>query len=219
MNFIESLPFNKNILYSDAYSYNEESQKIYFQKSVYKGRTQYFFKSFLQKGDIQDCQGYMYFYLDAEQKTSDFIGTYVKEEYRNTGIASFLVANWIQFCFNYGYHFLGTNKAQRKPFLIYLLKTYGFEILGENIYQNSKHVIHICQSKNDLQKYLIFENKKQEQYFMNGKIAKEDNYVAIDSITEDFRYLDSLILSRIYNLEDEYRANEKSSLVLKRNRK
>lgn len=54
---------------------------------------------------------------------------------------------------------------------------------------------------------------------MNGKIAKEDNYVAIDSITEDFRYLDSVILSRIYNLEDEYCANEKSSLVLKKNRK
>ena len=31
MNFIESLPFNKNVLYSDAYSYNGESQKIYFQ--------------------------------------------------------------------------------------------------------------------------------------------------------------------------------------------
>lgn len=38
---------------------------------------------------------------------------------------------------------------------------------------------------------------------MRGKIAKEDNYKAIPELTPNMTYLDSVILSKIYNIDDE----------------
>ena len=73
------------------------------------------------------------FYLDKENKTSEFIGIGVAPEYRDLNIGSFLIASWIDLCLNNGYDFLGANKKQRKPFLLYLLKTYGFEIFDKSI--------------------------------------------------------------------------------------
>lgn len=54
---------------------------------------------------------------------------------------------------------------------------------------------------------------------MRGSIAKEDNYRAIDSLDENMSYLGSVILSKRYDLKDEYTANEKSTLVLNKYKK
>lgn len=218
MDIIESMPYDKNILYDDSYQYNGLRQRIYIQKSymsINKGN-QYFFKSYILKGNELICQGYIYFYLNKENRTSDFIGAYIKPEYRNGGLASLLVSIWIQFCLNNGYNFLGTNKAQRKPFLLYLLKTYGFEIMDSTIYQTNPNVIDICKSEIDNTKYLLFKNQKQKISFLRGNIAKGDNYSVIDSLSDNIHYLDSVILSRIYSLMNEFKADEKSTLVLKR---
>lgn len=219
MNFIKNCPYDRNILYEDGFNWQGLKQRLFFQKSIMKmnGKTQYFLKSYINGKNV-DCQGYIYFYLNQDLKVSDFIGVYVKPEYRNTGVASFLVASWIQFCFNNGYDFLGTNKKQRKPFLLYLLKTYGFEILDSNIYKSSKHVIHICKQKESNTKYLLFENKLEQENFMKGKVAKEDNYQVVSKLSPNLSYLDSVILSQVYTMIDVYKANEKSTLVLTRNR-
>lgn len=221
MNLIEKLPFNKEILYEDNYQYQDWRQKLYFQKSILKGnqKTQYFLKSYIIHNGILVCQGYIYFYLDSALKTSDFIGLYIKPEYRNSGLSSFLVSSWIQFCLNNHYEFLGTNKSQRKPFLLYLLKKYGFEILKNHIYDTSNNVIHICRENDNPIKYLFFENKKQEENFIRGKIYKEDNYQLISEISKNIYDLGKVILSEIYNMDDVSKANKKSSLVLKKQRK
>lgn len=218
MNLWESIPFDKNFLYEDGYNYQGFKQRLYFQKSFLKtnGKIQYFFKSYIMLKDAPVCQGYIYFYLDSDLKSSDFIGAYVKPEYRNSGLASLLVSHWIQFCLNNGYNFLGTNKSQRKPFLLYLLKTYGFEILDESIYNTSANKISICKSDDDNTKYLLFQNPAQRDSFINGKIAKEDNYHIISELSGNIRCLDKVILSQIYNLSDTTKADEKSSLVIKR---
>lgn len=221
MNVLEKIPFNQNVLYQDGFLYYGENQKLYFQKSILpeNDKILFYLKSYILKNSNQVCQGYIYFYLNPELKSSDFIGIYVKPEYRNTGLASFLVAHWIRFCFENGYNFLGTNKVQRKPFLIYLLKTYGFEILNPDYYKLSMNTIDICKSHLDFEKYLLFKNPKQAESFSKGKIVKEDNYHIITELSPDMSYLDSILLSYPYNLVDYYRGEEKANLVIRKYKK
>ena len=221
MIFLEGIPYDKNILYQDGFEYKGIKQDLYFQKTYFKetGKTQYFIKSFIKDNGFFTCQGYIYFYLNDDSKASDFIGVFVKKEFRNSGLASLLVASWIDFCFNNGYDFLGTNKTQRKPFLLYLLKTYGFEIFDETIYNASPNTIQICRSNFDSTKYLLFKNTEAKEFFMRGKIAQEDNYIAIDELMPGMSYLDSVLLSQIYHLENYTRASEKTQLVLNRHKK
>lgn len=221
MTFLVNIPFDRNVLYRDNFEYKGCNQSLYFQKTLFKAneKIQYFIKSFISDNGTFVCQGYIYFYLNFESKTSDFIGVYVKDEYRNSGLASLLVASWIDFCLNNGFDFLGTNKKQRKPFLLYLLKTYGFEIIDETIYETSPYTIHICKSDFDNTKYLLFKSEKTQNYFMQGKIAKEDNYFAISQLQPGMSYLDSVLLSQLYNLKNYTRAQDKSHLVLKRHQK
>ena len=221
MIFLEGIPYDKNILYQDGFEYKGIKQDLYFQKTYFKetGKTQYFIKSFIKDNGSFTCQGYIYFYLNDDSKASDFIGVFVKKEFRNSGLASLLVASWIDFCFNNRYDFLGTNKTQRKPFLLYLLKTYGFEIFDETIYSKSPNTIQICRSNFDNTKYLLFKNTEAKEFFMRGKIAQEDNYMAIDELMPGMSYLDSVLLSQIYHLENYTRASEKTQLVLNRHKK
>ena len=87
MIFLESVPYGKNILYQDGFEYKGIKQDLYFQKTFFKetGKTQYFIKSFIKDNGSFTCQGYIYFYLNDDTKTSDFIGIFVKKEFRNSG--------------------------------------------------------------------------------------------------------------------------------------
>lgn len=66
---------------------------------------------------------------------------------------------------------------------------------------------------NELKQQLFFQKS-----FMKGKIAMEDNYQVVEELTQDIHYLDSVILSKIYNMIDEYEADKKSSLVIRKYR-
>ena len=170
-------------------------------------------------------QGYLYFYLDIKNKASYFIGVKVEDEFKNLNIGSFLVASWINLCLNNGYDFLGMNKKQRKPFLIYLLKTYGFEILDTTLYDTRPEVINICRSldSNDKRKLLMFKDANHENIFKNTKIYKSDNYEIIHS-NYDIITLDKVLLAlqsarRLqfrYELLDRSLAEEKAQNVLSR---
>lgn len=213
MKFIANMEDQKRYLI-DTCVYQDKTQKINLERSYFTNlnKYQYFIKAYIK----DDCQGFIYFYLNDLDNTSKFIGLYVKPEYRGNNIASLLIAQWISFCLNNNYDFLETNKAQRKPFLLYLLKTYGFELPNQKEYMTNKNVIDILRRDNDNGKYLFFRNPKEKIGFMQGKIVMEDNYQAILEFTPDFFYLDSIILSRPYILDNEFKATEKTNLVLKR---
>lgn len=211
--------FDKDKMYLyDMCIFEDKKQKINLQKTYGLGikRYQYFLKAYINEGAKEICQGYIYFYLNEDNKTSEFIGLYIKPEYRNSGIASLLVTEWITFCLNNNFDYLETIKQQRKPFLLYILKTYGFEILNSNEYKSNKHVIDICKKENELTKYLFFRNPSQKESFMQGKIAKEDNYQVLEEFTPEVFYLDSIILSQKFIMTNTTKAKEKTNLVLRR---
>ena len=188
-------------------------------------------------------QGYLYFYLDYQSKTSSFIGLKVLNEYRNNNMASFLIASYINLCMNNGYEILNINPKQRKPFILYLLKTYGYEVNDLNLYETRNDVISICCKKeiNDLTKLLLFKDIKHELSFMSTNSYKFDNYQIVHSkdnlivlekddnlkIVYNLIVLDQVImplqnasLNPInYELIDKEKAFNKTNLVLSRHKK
>ena len=126
----------ENLLRKDNLIFEKQEQKIYFSTSKVKEKEQHFLRvGILQENGQFLQQGYIYFYLNRELKMSKFIGLYIKPEFRGKGLASLLLASWIQFCLNYNFEILSTIKHQRKPFLLYLLKKYQFEIMLPERYQ------------------------------------------------------------------------------------
>ena len=180
MGKLESLEFGDKFLYSDKYFSGDYNHELYIKKSIDDGsnKPKYFINAYSNINGELVRQGYVYFYLDQETKTSSFIGVKVEDEYRNLNIGSFLIASWINLCLNNGYDFLGVNQKQRKPFLLYLLKTYGFEILDISLYYTRPDVISLYKSedKKDLRKYLLFRDSKHEKAFIGTNIYKTDNY-------------------------------------------
>lgn len=230
MGKIENLEIGNRLLYSEGYFSGNYNQNLYIKRSNDDGsnRPKYFLSAFTTiDGELRQ-QGYLYFYLDHDTKSSFFIGIKVEEEYRNLNIGSFLVASWINLCLNNGYEFLGVHEKQRKPFLLYLLKTYGFEILDTSLYDTRPDVISICRNK-DLErkeKLLLFRDKKHEQNFIGTNIYKTDNYKIINSL-EGTIHLDDIILplqSRKrnqvnYELLDQELAEIKSDSVISRHKR
>lgn len=230
MGKIENLEIGNRLLYSEGYFSGNYNQNLYIKRSSDDGsnRPKYFLSAFTTiDGELRQ-QGYLYFYLDHDTKSSFFIGIKVEEEYRNLNIGSFLVASWINLCLNNGYEFLGVHEKQRKPFLLYLLKTYGFEILDTSLYDTRPDVISICRNK-DLErkeKLLLFRDKKHEQNFIGTNIYKTDNYKIINSL-EGTIHLDDIILplqSRKrnqvnYELLDQELAEIKSDSVISRHKR
>ena len=170
---------------------------VKLERSFSKEQNQdyYFIKFYEVKKDGQHINmGYMYFYLDLNLRKSTYVGSYVKPDYRSKGLASMLIAYWIQFCFDNNFYDLTTNKTQRKPFLLYILKSFFFEIENPNDYLTSNYNIHICMLPNDKTKYLVFENSKQALTFKEGKIYKNDNYQILDFNTKGIIKLDTVLL-------------------------
>ena len=230
MDTLRKLPEGERTLYQDNVFSGDFSQSIFLKKANDDGsnRPKYYISAFSPIDGELRMQGYLYFYLDYENKSSHFVGIKVYPEYRNLNIASFLVATWIDICLNNGYDFLGTNQKQRKPFLTYLLKTYGFEILDKSLYQTRPDVITICRNQDtlDLTKYLKFKDPVHEHRFTKTNIYKEDNYHIIHDM-EGFITLDDIILplqgakraNINYELLDKDLAEAKSKLTIKKHTK
>lgn len=193
----ENLESGKRNIYSNDYFSGDYNQTIYLKKSIDDGsnKPKFYLSAFTNINGNQRLQGYLYFYLDYETKQSYFIGLKINPEYRNINMASLLISLWIDLCLNNGYDFLSTNKKQRKPFLLYLLKTYGFEILNRGLYLTSEDVIHICKSKDetDINKYLLFKNKQHEKAFTKTNSYNDDNYIIIPN-ENDIIIIDDIIM-------------------------
>lgn len=192
-------------------------EKSYFRmKNIF----QYFIKIYKIENSLMTCQGYIYFYLDELNKTSTYIGSYVKPEYRQNGMASLLTSYWIKYSLDNGYYNLETTKTQRKPFLIFILKQFSFDIKNIEDYLKSINNIHICTLPDDNTKYLLFDNPKEEKSFINGTIYRNDNYKIIRRDEEDLNIIETILLSKQllnYNLDKAlYKAESKIYQKMKR---
>lgn len=193
-----------------------ESQRIYIDKTFFKELNcdQYFIKVYqLNKFGSLSLTGYMYFCVDFENKISFFIGTYIKPKYRSQGISSLLISCWIQVCFANHIFELRTIRKQRKPFILFTLKGFSFEIDDQSLYNSLEHTIYICKNSNDYNdftKYLLFKNPIQERRFINSSIGQEDNYQIINSVSSSDDILDEILLSVPYNLFNDTEAYLKS---------
>ncbi len=171
-------------------------------------------------------QGYLYFYMDFYNKTSYFIGLKVEEAYRGLNIASLLIASYINFCFNNNFKYLKMYHKQKKPFITYLLKKYGFEVLDLSLYEKRNDVITICRDFDfeNKEKLLLFKDSKHEEDFLKTNIFTTDNYRIIHD--EEAVYLDRIILPLQninvnpidYNLVNYRLANKEVKKVLKKHR-
>ena len=230
MDALKNIPEGERILYKDNIFSGNYDQSIFLKKANDDGshRPKYYISAFSPKDGMLSMQGYLYFYLDYETKKSYFVGVKVYPEFRNLNIASFLVATWIDLCLSNGYDFLGVNQKQRKPFLLYLLKTYGFEILDKSLYDTRPDVITICRNEDllDYTKYLSFQDPKHESSFTKTNIWKEDNYHIIHDL-EGFITLDNVILplqnakkaNIDYQLVDTFIARAKTEETIKKHTK
>ena len=212
MNIFDKLDYNIGIVLDTINVSKTLRRIIRLEKTFFKenGLNQYFIKFYNLENDRLINIGYIYFYLDFQTRISTYIGSYVKPEYRSQGLASTLTSYWIKFCFDNGFYDLTTIKSQRKPFLLYILKTFSFDIENLNDYLSSNYNIHICMLPNDKTKYLVFENAKYALSFKEGKIYKNDNYQILDPNEEGLIKLDTVQLSKIHNLKNPEIAYEKS---------
>lgn len=196
-----------------------DTHKLFIEKTFFKALNtdQYFIKLYKRSdprhngNDIN--QGYMYFAVDYDEKQSHFIGTYIKPEYRGNGYSSLLVSKWIQVCFENGITDLTTISKQRKPFILYLLKCFTFELNNPSCYQTYGNNIYVCrnsQDKDKSKKYLVFQNKEQETRFIRSPIAKEDSYHVLPGIEPHIILLDTVLLNNPYDLQDENEAYQRS---------
>ena len=199
-----------DIFFKDDFLWKVSLEKSYF---ALKNKDQYFIKLYRRKGlNNFECLGYIYFYLDLVTKKSTYIGLYIKPEYRNQGFASLLMAYYIDLMFSNEYLDLKTNLKQRKPFLLYLLKKYSFDLANQEFYESDPNVISLYHNPKDSFKYLLFKNKGQAETFKKGKIMEEDNYQILDTERTDFDFLDKVILSTEYGVKDYNEAYQKSQI-------
>ena len=207
---ILKIPYDRPILISEN---KNTKQKIYLQKTKFTvANKDHYFLKLVKETEYgnHSCQGYIYFYLDLLNKKSDFIGVYVDNKYRNEGFAQLLISYWISFCLDNNIYDLKTIQKQRKPFILYLLKKFKFDLLNIESYEYNPNIISICKKDNDFNKYLLFKNQKQGQTFMQGSIKQGDNYFILDKFTDDITILDKVILSHTYLSKNDDEAYKKS---------
>lgn len=228
MNYFKKLDTGIKSTYSNDYFSGNYNHSIYLMRANDDGsnKPKFYLRITSNINGVDVIQGYLYFYLDFENKTSDFIGIKVHEQFRNLNIGSLLISLWIDLCLNNGIDFLGSNKKQRKPFMTYLLKTFGFEIFDTSLYDTSSDVISICRRDNDLAKILLFRDERNEQLFLSSNIYEKDNYEIVRSL-DGITHLDDIIMPYqdyrrkqiSYDLVDYDRAKVKVKRVLKNHRK
>lgn len=230
MAVIDNLEHGVKKLYDDNFFSGDYNQEMYIMKSVDDGshKDKYYLEVYSNINGVYTMQGYIYFYLNVKDNSCSFIGMRVVEEYRNLNIGSLLVSAWIDFCLNNGYEFIGVHPKQKKPFLLYMLKTYAFDVFDKNMYKTRNDVISICRGIDidDNNKYLMFKNERHQRNFMQTNIYKSDNYKIIDDLDEAIE-IDKIIFPlqdvtrhpADYYLQDKDYAGYRSSKILTRHRK
>lgn len=205
MSILSTLDYQTPISYDESLKYNGKKQFITLHKSKQLNTKSdyYYLDLYYEKNTLEVVrQGYIYFYVDFDTKESRFVGIYINQEFRNSGLASLLISSWIQICLNNNIDVLKTIKKQRKPFMIYLLKCYGFEIRNPEVYETDSRVICICQKEEDYAKYLYFRDEYEKRSFINSDIMHSDNYNILDDLGTDTNVLDQVILKKSLSADD-----------------
>ena len=109
MKYFEQLDTSVKYMYSTEYFSGDYNHNIYIMRAKEDDsrKPKFYIRATSNINGEEVIQGYMYFYLDYENKTSDFIGIKVHEQYRNLNISSLLISIWIDLCLNNGIDFLG----------------------------------------------------------------------------------------------------------------
>jgi len=205
-----NIPYDKMIIVKEK---EFKKQRVFLQKTKFtaKDLDHFFIKIYIvNKYGNYVCQGYIYFYVNFLEKESNFIGVYVNPEYRNEGIAQLLISYWVTICLDNGIYNLNTIKRQRKPFILYLLKKFKFDLIDTQKYETDHNTISICKNSISNKKCLFFKNPEQAETFKNGNIKNGDNYNILEIITEDTQILDHVLLSNLYFSKDDNKAYTRS---------
>ncbi len=210
---IKKLEYNEKILFKNNLFYNDLQQIILLSKyhcdTDIKDR--YYLRAKVIDGNKKLInQGFLYFYIDFFNHESNFIGVGVNDTYRNQGIASLLISSWIQLCLDENIYNLATISKQRKPFILYLLKKYQFELANISDYQTSNKTVYLCKKEKSLEKLLIFKSKYEKERFANSKVMRADNYQIIDNLEKEITIIDQVCLSTPYYIQDQDKAYQKS---------
>jgi len=169
----------------------------------------YFIKAYSIINNQNTNLGYLYFYLNHLDLNSHFIGVYVEPAFRNHGVGTNLIASWLKLCMDNGIEELATNKKQRKPFLLHILKKFGFEIRDVERYDTSPMTIYICRRLNSDDKYLLFKNSLEGVSFAQRSVFRTDKYIILDHPDEEIPIIDQVLLSVPYSLTDSEKAETK----------
>lgn len=214
------IPYQAPVAFT-SFEHNHEKYNVFFHKGYgdkvdgefVPSLSRYFLQIYNEnyEGKHPKLCAYIYFYLDFETKETRYIGTYVDPEHRNSGFASLLTSLWTWICMDNNFYEYLTNKKQRKPFLLYLLKLYGFEINDINKYDTSRNTIYICKDPITRDKYLYFKDANQAKNFQRSNIFKEDNYTLLSSLEDrQIAVIDQVLLSIPYKLQDYDKAYTRS---------
>lgn len=211
--FYETIEDKKKIFYDSLYTENGEI-RIYFSKHSSSNDIPRFYFSFYE----QNCLiAYIYFYLIGKKSQSELIGLYVDEKKRNQGYAKLLIATWISFCLNHSIEIIQTTERQRKPFILYLLKMFFFDLRDECEKKRDRRGIDICKMEDSFLKYLHFHDINQEIGFRNSHIMKEDNYQIlseVDLLKKQVQVLDTVLLHKSYSSYDNEKSYMKAKTIL-----
>jgi len=160
----------------------------------------------------QEKVGYIYFYMDEILKESHFIGMYVSDNHRGHGLGTKLISAWLKLCWDNDFFNLATNQKQRKPFLLHILKKFGFEIRDTRRYDLSSSTICICRGLDPNKKYLLFKSSIQGADFQKQAIFERDNYEILPFKSEEYQIIDRVLPLNIYHLINHEEAYNKAKL-------
>lgn len=216
-NYMELIGYEDKKIVDEFFLNDEQKlERVVLTKHKTSSRDAYQLYCYLVDYDGNETlQGYMYFNVCPTKDGSNYIGTYVNPKYRNRGIANYLNSVWIKYCLENGLECLKTIKRQRKPYILYMLKGYTFEINNKDLYDNRS--IHICRDREG-SKFLLFDNEEEKRRFMSSTICLDGNYRVLDSL-EDGEELDRVILNHKYTLEDNDKAYNLASSIRNNRRK
>lgn len=212
MHLIKNLIYNEKILLKDDFQFKTCNQGLYLSRHTCQNdiNDRYYLNIKLLEDNNLINQGYLYFYIDFNKLQSELIGVGIEPEYRNYGLASLLISSWIKLCIEQGINNLQTISKQRKPFLLYLLKKYRFELENTEIYETSSRMVYICRENGSNDKLIMFKDEREKRLFNNSNIMKTDNYRIIDTLTADIEIVDKVVLYFPYFLQDSEFAYQKS---------